>query len=159
MRDDFETCLSAVIQSILPGKQLNFLSKEQIEGIRSFFLENDTFVSLTTGHGKSLIFQLAVPLAKKMFELGKHGTTEYPIILVITPLNLLVSDQIESCRKKQMRVCKLDDLLEGHNCERKLDVDFIFTSPKKLQHNLNFLSRIEDQLLGIVVDESHCVIN
>ena len=58
-----------------------------------------------------------------------------------------------------MRACKLDDLLEGHNCERKLDVDFIFTSPEKLQHNLNFLSRIEDQLLGIVVDESHCVIN
>lgn len=163
--DDFETCLSAVMQSIFPGKQLDFLSKEQIEGIRSFFLGNDTFVSLPTGHGKSLIFQLAVPLAKKMFELGKHGTTEYPrkvpshpIILVIAPLNSLISDQIDSCKEKQMSACKLDDLSEGYNCE-VVDVDFIFTSPEKLQHNLNFLSRVEDQLLGIVVDESHCVIN
>ena len=57
-----------------------------------------------------------------------------------------------------MSACKLDDLLEGYNCE-VVDVDFIFTSPEKLQHNLNFLSRVEDQLLGIVVDESHCVIN
>ena len=81
LMDDFETCLSAVMQSIFPGKQLDFLSKEQIEGIRSFFLGNDTFVSLPTGHGKSLIFQLAVPLAKKMFELGKHGTTKCLLIL------------------------------------------------------------------------------
>ena len=105
---DFETCLSAVIRSIFPGKQLNFLSKEQIEGSGRFFLGNDTFVSLPTGHGKSLIFQLAVPLAKKMFELGKQGTTEYPrkvpshpIILNIAPLNSLISDQIESCRKSK----------------------------------------------------------
>ena len=57
-----------------------------------------------------------------------------------------------------MSVCKLDDLSKGYNCE-VVDVDFIFTSPEKLQHNLNLLSRVEDQLLGIVVDESHCVIN
>lgn len=166
VRDDFETCLSAVIQSVFPGKLLNFLSKEQIEGIKSFFFGNDTFVSLPTGHGKSLIFQLAVPLAKKMFELDKHGTTDCPrkvpsdpIILVVAPLNSLITDQIESCKKKQMRACKLDDLSDSYNCQGKLDVDFIFTSPEKLQHNLNFLSRVEDQLLGVVVDESHCVIN
>ena len=70
----------------------------------------------------------------------------HPIILVIAPLNSLISDQIDSCKEKQMSARKLDDLSAGYNCE-VVDVDFIFTSPEKLQHNLNFLSRVEDQLL------------
>ncbi len=40
-----------------------------------------------------------------------------------------------------------------------VEVDFIFTSPEKLQEDLNILSRIDEQLFGVVIDESHCVIN
>ena len=60
-----------------------------------------------------------------------------------------------------MRACKLDDLPDV-DCQcggEFIDFDFIFTSPETLEHKLNFLARIENQLLGIVVEESHCVIN
>ena len=162
MEDDFKTCLLSVLQNIFPEKQLDFLSKEQVAGIRSFIFGNDTFVSLPTGHGKSLIFQLAVPLAKKMLEMGKQSTDyprklpSLPIILVVAPLNSLISDQIESCKQKNMKASRLIDLPESDGI---VDVDFIFTSSEKLQQNLNILSRIEIQLLGVVIDESHCVIN
>ncbi|XP_028404071.1 Werner syndrome ATP-dependent helicase-like [Dendronephthya gigantea] len=175
----FKMCLSAAIEGIFPGEKMDFLSNEQIQAIQSFFFGNDTFVSLPTGHGKSLIFQLVVPIAKKMFELGKHDYTNchqsrpvpaHPVVLVIAPLNSLIADQIESCKKKQMTACKLDDLpLSDDNClcgatagpagAKFVEYDFIFTSPETLEQKLNVLSRIENQLLGVVVDESHCVIN
>ena len=55
--------LSPIIHGIFPGKQLDFLSKEEIEGIQLFIQGKNTFASLRTRHGKSLIFQLALPVA------------------------------------------------------------------------------------------------
>jgi superfamily II DNA helicase RecQ len=166
----FNLCLSAVVQRVFPGKELDFLSREQMEGIRSFFLGNDTFVSLPTGHGKSLIFQLVVPLARKMFEMGKHDTPGcprklpcHPVILVVAPLNSLISDQIKSCEEKGMKASTLDKLAITYGPDGKClysgEFDFIFTSSETLEHNVHFLSRLEEQLIGVVVDESHCVIN
>ena len=65
LMDKFETCLSAVIESIFPGKQLDFLSKEQLKGSGMVFLGNDTFLSLYTGHGKCLIFSTGSATCKK----------------------------------------------------------------------------------------------
>ena len=63
----------------------------------------DTFVSSLTGHGRSLIYQLAPSVSKHLGLLG-----EVPIVLVVSPLNALIDDQIASVTKLGITACKLD---------------------------------------------------
>ena len=55
-----------------------------------------------------------------------------------------------------MKASRLIDLSESDGI---VDVDSIFTSPDELREDLNILSTIDEQLFGVVIDESHCVIN
>lgn len=72
------------------------LSKQQSAAIKSFASGTDTFVSLPTGHGKSLLYQLAIPLTKA---LRKHSELWFsqpvrPMLLVVSPLTALISDLV-----------------------------------------------------------------
>ena len=68
---------------------------------RSFFnflCGNDTFVSLPTGHGKSLIYQVCPAAARKLASTGKKLPSE-PMVIVVSPLIFLIADQISSSVK------------------------------------------------------------
>ena len=58
-----------LIIGVLHG--LHDLSIQQSTALKSFVSGSDTFVSLPTGHGKSLIYQLAILLMKE--ELSKQS--------------------------------------------------------------------------------------
>ena len=45
---------------------LHDLSIQQSTALKFFVSGSDTFVSLPTGHGKSLIYQLVIPLIKEL---------------------------------------------------------------------------------------------
>lgn len=67
------------------------ISAEQREGIVNYVQRKDILEVLPTGHGKSLLFQLLPGIC---LALNTMGYTSYPkkaIILVICPLNRLVS--------------------------------------------------------------------
>ena len=51
------------------------LREEQKNAIQSFMLGGDTFVSLPTGIGKSLIYQLIIPLANELLIQGQTNET------------------------------------------------------------------------------------
>ena len=79
------------------------------------------------GYGKSLIYQLAPSVSKHLGLLS-----EVPIVLVISPLNALIDDQIASVTKLGITACKLDASsledtvsLAGH--------EILFTSPEVLE--------------------------
>ena len=101
--------------------ECNFQSETKIEP------DLRLFVSLPTGHGKSLIYQLAPSVSKHLGLLS-----EVPIVLVISPLNALIDDQIASVTKLGITACKLDASsledtvsLAGH--------EILFTNPKMLE--------------------------
>ena len=86
--------------------------------------------------------------------------SEVPIVLIISPLNTLIDDQIASVTKLGITACKLDASsledtvsLAGH--------EILFTSPEVLETGgaRKFIQEIEDRIITIVVDESHCVVN
>ena len=93
---------------------LHDLSIQQSTALKSFVSGPDTFVSLPTGHGKSLIYQLAIPLMK---ELSKRSEDElsfhvplHSMLLVISPLTSLINDQINySCERLGLKCCTLED--------------------------------------------------
>lgn len=130
----------------------------QIEAIRRLLRRKDSIVLLPTGAGKSVIYQLASYIFPGM-------------IVVISPLNSLIEDQIEnlsnryginnvvsissenSAREVQKQVVAA---LMSHN-----STSLLYISPERLQIP-NFRNRIADLLsknnvCAIAIDEAHCV--
>ncbi len=71
------------------------LKAEQELAITSFIRGNDVFVSLPTGYGKSLCFALL----PSVFDMLK-GVEKASIVLVISPLISIITDQVASfCAK------------------------------------------------------------
>ena len=118
------------------------LSKQQSAAIKSFASGSDTFVSLLTEHGKSLIYQLAIPLAK---ELRKHSglfsPSIRPMLLVVSPLNALIDDQIRSCEVFGLKCVKLEEFKEGDS------VDLLLSSPETLEKHYEDLSNLSENIL------------
>ena len=111
----------------LKDSSIESLTKYQSKALFLVLNGEDTFVSLPTGHGKSLIYQLAPSVSKHLGLLS-----EVPIVLVISPLNALIDDQIASVTKLGITACKLDASsledtvsLAGH--------EILFTSPEVLE--------------------------
>ena len=84
----------------------------------------DTFVSLPTGNGKSLIYQLAPSVSKHL--------SEAPIVPVISLLNALIDDQIASVTKLGITACKLDASSLEHTVSLA-GHEILFTSPEVLE--------------------------
>jgi len=127
------------------------LSKHQFDALHSLMCGRDTFVSLPTGHGKSLVYQLSLMVAS-------HLSTQEnsPVVLVLSPLNSLIEDQIISCGRIGIKACKLDcsSISVTH------EVDVYFTSPEVLDTPacFSFVHELEKRLIAVVVDESHCTV-
>ena len=58
--DRARTLDDALVRVVSNFENVHDLSKQQSAAIKSFVAGNDTFVSLPTGHGKSLVYQLAI---------------------------------------------------------------------------------------------------
>ena len=91
---------------------LHDLSIQQSTALKFFVSGSETFVSLPTGNGESLIYQLAILLMKELFkrsdELSFH-VPSHPMLLVVSPLTALINDQINSCEKLRLKCCNLED--------------------------------------------------
>ncbi|GAM23028.1 hypothetical protein SAMD00019534_062030 [Acytostelium subglobosum LB1] len=129
----------------------------QQEAINSVLYRRDTFISLPTGGGKSLCFQLPA--------LIDSGVT-----LVVSPLLALMYDQVSKMQQLGIPVCSLNssitvgekrkiisDLLDPNGCPYKL----LYVTPERLA-SPDFAKILEhlnktSQLRRLVVDEAHCI--
>lgn len=112
--------------------------------------KRDCFVSMATGSGKSLMFQLP---AVAMREFGTPCVS-----LVISPLLSLIEDQITALLSMNIPACSLASYeMERMAMDGKAVV--VYTTPEKLQnwkHNLNVLHH-KVPIISVAIDESHCV--
>ena len=86
--------------SKLDDKRLKEITCLQRKVILGFLEGRDTFACLPTGYGKSLIYQLAARVAAGLSFVYKYKdlfSTE-PVVLVVSPLNALIKDQLSSSR-------------------------------------------------------------
>ena len=77
------------------------LSKEHKSSLKSFCKGQDTLAVLPTGHGKSLIFEMAVLIAREM-------KRDQPILVVISPLKSLIADQIREFERYELSSITLE---------------------------------------------------
>ncbi|EDO47266.1 predicted protein [Nematostella vectensis] len=152
-RKELKTVVSNVIAE--SSKQnIKSLKDSQFDALYSFLNSEDTFACLPTGYGKSLIYQMAVMVAKI------SGLPTKPFVVVISPLNALIQDQIDSCRSLGLIAAKFElDLCKEENSKTVDETEVVFCSPEMLEHleAKRLLSKLDHRLPGIVVDESHCV--
>ena len=115
---------------------------------------------LATGHEKTLIYHTAVLAARKMTILPSN-----PLVVVASPLNALISDQLEPCQRLKLKAVEMeqelfdnDDTLKGIE---EAEVHYCSPDPETLKTSdlsSSFL-RKDDRLIGIVVEKSHCVVS
>ncbi len=110
----------------------------------------DVLALLPTGGGKSICFQ--VP------GLAREGIT-----IVISPLIALMQDQVQNLEKIGIRAKAITGGMSYREIDILLDnarfggIDFLYTSPERIQSTL-FIERFKQMNVGlIVVDEAHCI--
>ena len=118
--------------------------------VKAALAAQDTLALLPTGGGKSICFQ--VP-----------GIQREGLCLVISPLIALMQDQVENLQKRGLRAKALTSGLSYREIDQTLDnarfggLDFLYTSPERIQSAL-FLERFKRMKISLlVVDEAHCI--
>ena len=88
------------------------LKEKQYEVLKSVVIDNkDVFAVLLTGYGKSLIYQLLAPIYNFIDFAGSPGDKKSTVI-VISPLNALIRDQIVKMREGGLNMSVLEDRVD-----------------------------------------------
>jgi bloom syndrome protein len=188
----FLSCLEfAVLNSLY---QDTIFKPKQVICLENIYLKKDVMCVLPTGYGKSLIFHLLPMLlyAKRRFAdwRSKSIFTDvvHSIVVVVSPLNSLMSDQISRLSMGGIRASiinvkapKTDQDADAfdENTEDVLDVDFsrceekmlrdghyhiVFAHPEtlistKYGRELLLSETYQQHVVAIVVDEAHCIVD
>ena len=126
-----------------------FLPRQE-EIISTVLDGRDTVALLPTGGGKSVCFQIPA--------LAKEG-----ICIVISPLVALMTDQVNSLKKKGIKALRIPGGISYQDLNALLDnalygaYKFLYLSPERLQQELvqNCIKQMNVNLIAI--DEAHCI--
>ena len=147
------------------------LKECQYEAVKALVVDRkDTFCVLPTGYGKSLIYQL-LPFVFDVY----LGQESYSSIIVISPLNALMIDQITKL-KSHMEVSILKANREAKSNTNSTQSEkgsiydqisrpsqIIFAHPEALLEDTKIFQNIlkskpyQDAVKAIVIDEAHLV--
>lgn len=125
----------------------------QLEACKYLIQGKDCFLSMATGTGKSLTFQLPAVALKD---------SGIPCVgIVISPLLSLIEDQVSALLAMQIPAVALNSStpLALENMAMNGDFTLIYTTPEKIvlwRHGLEKL-RSKKRVVTIAIDESHCV--
>ena len=93
----FDFFINAVRYALDKSNYNLFLKVKQYKVLESLVLGRDTVAVLPTGYGKSVVFHL-LPFIFDFFNAKGGDIRETSIVLVLTPLNALIEDQMACLR-------------------------------------------------------------
>ena len=160
------------IEDIVKSYDKNIVLKEkQRDALLHLASEKgDLIVSLPVGYGKSLIFHVLPQILRK--------EKANPVVLVVSPLNIIQKDQCQSLRQHNISCCRLDieanlDVVEENvdafKCQS--DAKFVNVEQGKFQvilcHPEALLntsrgkqllkSDLPQHVVAVVIDECHII--
>jgi ATP-dependent DNA helicase RecQ len=122
----------------------------QEEVITAVLNNEDCFVLMPTGGGKSLCYQIPA--------LIKEG-----ICIVVSPLIALMKDQVQALKEKNIKAIALTSDYTFEDVNRLLDnciygnYKFLYLSPERLQQEF-IQNKIQQMKVSLIaVDEAHCI--
>ena len=118
----FLSCLEfAVLNSVYKE---GTLKPKQVLCLERMYLEKDTICVLPTGYGKSLVFHLLPWLLFAKFKLSKElrlpdmsTAAVQSIVIVVSPLNALMSDQISRLKSSGIKASVIN--IEQHDRDQQ----------------------------------------
>ncbi|KAJ7371615.1 hypothetical protein OS493_024292 [Desmophyllum pertusum] len=125
----YDEALKTVLEG-LKFLEITKLKQEQRQALFHFSKGQDTKAILPTRHGKSLIYQMAVLLAREM------KLKDQPLVVVVSPLKSLIANQIRECERYGLSSCKteagnIDSLnKESENVDDEVAATLYFSSDK-----------------------------
>ncbi len=122
----------------------------QADAIDAVLAGRDVLLTLPTGGGKSLAFQLPA--------LVLDG-----LVLVISPLIALMKDQVDGLRAKGVRAAYVNSLVSAPDRRKRLEaaangeLDLLYVTPERFRSPtfLELLPRMN--VVRFAVDEAHCI--
>lgn len=127
---EFEKAVGLALSKLNVG-EIRSLTIHQSRSVDCFLSGNDTFVTLPTGRGKSLVYQICPAVATELSSLG-HKFPDTPIMVVISPLNSLIQDQITSCKRTGIKACKVE-VENSTSLLEVCDYNILFASQRYLK--------------------------
>ena len=174
----FLSCLQeAITDTVYNG--INFKPK-QLVCMERIFLRQDTLAVLPTGYGKSVTFHLLPKLLRSRDSALESSTSvSLPVVVVISPLNSLMQDQIQILRRSGIEAAivniRKEDAEDGEDVLYTTVTDaeartlksggysLLFCHPEAILsakdgsamfQSKAFTSRVQ----VMVVDEAHCIL-
>ena len=85
------------------------------------------------------------------------------LVVVVSLLNALIADQGESCQRLKWKAVEMErELFDNYDTLKELkNAEVPYCSPETLKNIRfkKFFSRMDNRLIGIVVEKSHCVVS
>ena len=152
-----DVVLNAVSRSIEKINKDFLIKPKQFEAISSILNGFDTLAILPTSYGKSLIFQLLIPVCKLLPNRPKN-----PIIVVLSPLKSLIATQVADANRRSSIGLKAIDLAEATTKNILGDkINIICGTPERWLDqggkNILKISEVRLNLVAVVIDEVHKV--
>ena len=127
----------------------------QYEAIEATMEKKRTLVVQKTGWGKSLVYFICTKLKRR------HGQG---MTLVISPLLVLMDNQMETARNMGLRCASLNKTVKGKEARTNIldqmagnQLDMVFITPENLFKD-DIQQRLPSLRIGLfVVDEAHCI--
>ena len=154
------------------------LKPKQVLCLEAVYHGKDLLAVLPTGYGKSLIFHLLSSLIAEKNR--RTDVLEKPVIIVISPLNSLINNQLQKINRLRQRAVVLSvkghDSHESEDQEQSLDLtnvdasrlkkgdyEYIFTHPETCLSSKQGVSLFQsnvykNSVAAVVVDEAHCIL-
>jgi ATP-dependent DNA helicase RecQ len=127
----------------------------QREAVQAALEGRDSLVVMPTGGGKSLCYQLPA--------LATDADPARPLVVVVSPLIALMSDQLRRSSAAGVRAAMLaSGMQDGHNAQALRDIEtgeaqLVLAAPERFASGA-FRRALAGRRVGLfVVDEAHCV--
>ena len=122
----------------------------QREAIEAVLEGRDLLMTMPTGAGKSLVYQLPALLLEG-------------ITLVVSPLIALMKDQVDALARRGIAASFVNSSIEAGERRRRLEaaaegrLDLLFVTPERFRSEVfgEFLPRLD--ISRLAVDEAHCI--
>ena len=142
------------------------IKSEQLSAVQSLLNGDDVLMSVPTGFGKSLVYQLLPFCADSLLRSCTSSQTSQPsVVVVVSPLISLMEDQVSKLVAKGVKAVRISgetsrdciaDVVEGR-------VTHIFGSPEAFIGNKTWRSlfvndRFSGRVVALAIDEAHCIV-
>lgn len=167
----YSSLQAAILKSIYSNVNLKV---KQVICLEAIYCGHDVVTVLPTGYGKSVIFHLLPSLF--LDKVNCERGAAYPVVIVVSPLNALIKDQIRRLREGNIKAAILS--MRNETNSEDLELDFgdanllqlrdaqykvIFAHPEafitcKQGIELFQTEKYQMNVHAIVIDEAHCTL-